>query len=93
MELVLVERSFEAPVDPASIQKTEQKSAWCLEEHSVRFVRSYVSSDGLRMICLYEAPDAEAVRLANRKAGLPFDRVWRGSVFDPAALPGGAVSP
>ena len=28
------------------------------------------------MICLYRAPDAEAVRKANRTAGLPFDRVW-----------------
>jgi hypothetical protein len=84
MELVLVERSFEAPVDPVALQELERKSAWCLDEHSVRFLKSYVASDGLRMICLYEAPDAEAVRAANRKAGLPFDRVWRGSVFDRA---------
>jgi hypothetical protein len=85
MELVLVERSFETPADGATVLELGQRSAWCLEEHSVRYLRSYVSSDGLRMICLYEAPDAEAVRAANRKAGVPFDRVWRGSVFDPAA--------
>jgi len=28
------------------------------------------------MICLYHAPDAESVRLAQRQAGMPLERVW-----------------
>ncbi|MBZ0252845.1 MAG: DUF4242 domain-containing protein, partial [Candidatus Methylomirabilis sp.] len=51
--------------------------------HNVRLLRSYVSPDRLRMICLFEAPDAESVRIANRKAGLPVDRVWTASVHEP----------
>jgi hypothetical protein len=35
------------------------------------------------MICLYQAPDAEAVRHANRMAGVPFDRVWPAQVLAP----------
>jgi hypothetical protein len=29
------------------------------------------------MICLYRAPDADAVREAQRQAGVPFTSVWR----------------
>ena len=35
------------------------------------------------MICLFHAPDAEAVRHANRIAGAPFDRVWPAQVLAP----------
>jgi hypothetical protein len=28
------------------------------------------------MLCLYQSPDAESVRAAQREAGLPVDRVW-----------------
>jgi hypothetical protein len=32
------------------------------------------------MICLFEAPDAESVRIAQEKAGLPFDAAWTARV-------------
>ena len=28
------------------------------------------------MLCLYEAPDAESVRLAENQAGVPYERAW-----------------
>src|SRR5690606_4549242 len=34
------------------------------------------STDGRRVLCLYEAPDAEAVRSTQKQGGLPFDAVW-----------------
>ena len=61
-----------------------QDASWCFEQHSVRLVRSVLSLDGRRMICLFQAPDAESVRVANRIAGLPFDRVWTASVIEPS---------
>lgn len=76
MSLVAVERSFAEPVAFEEVQAAEDRSAWCLEAHGVRFLRTYFSRDRRRMICLYEAPDAESVRLAQEKAGLPFDRAW-----------------
>jgi hypothetical protein len=36
------------------------------------------------MICVYEAPDAEAVRKANTTAKLPFERVWSASLIPSA---------
>ena len=48
----------------------------CLEQYGVTWMRSYFSSDRRRMICHYEAPDAEAVRASNRAAGALFEQVW-----------------
>ncbi len=76
MELVIVERHFETPVDFESIQSVESASAGCLQTHRVTFVQTLFSRDRKRMLCLYEAPDAESVRVAERKAGVPFDRAW-----------------
>jgi len=73
---VVVERAFPTPVTFVQVQHAEERSAGCLDAHGVRFQRTYLSHDGLRMVCLYEAPDAEAVRRAQTAAGLPFERAW-----------------
>lgn len=75
-DLIVVERSFSAPTAFEEIQAREDRGAWCLELHNVRFERTYFSSDRRRMVCLYSAPDAESVRLAQQKAGMPMERVW-----------------
>jgi Protein of unknown function (DUF4242) len=81
MELVIVERTFEEPADLDALHDAEARAHWCLELHNVRFVRSYISSDRRRMICMYEAPDAEAVRIVNSTSKNPFDRVWSASLL------------
>ncbi len=81
--LVLVERTFGEPVHFADVQSQEERGAWCLDLHGVRFVHTLFSSDRQRMICIYEAPDAEAVRLANQKTRVPFDTVWTASILEP----------
>jgi hypothetical protein len=73
---VVVERSFAEPVLLEDIQAIEDRGAWCLEAHGVRFLRTYFSRDRRRMICLYEAGDAESVRIAQQQAGVPFDVAW-----------------
>jgi hypothetical protein len=73
---VVVERRFDTPVTVESLQDIEDTSAWCLEAHKVSFLRTYFSADQRNMICLYQAPDAESVRLAQQQAGMPFERVW-----------------
>jgi hypothetical protein len=84
MEIVVVERTFAEPVEFEVIQALEERGAWCLEAHRVRFLRTYFSADRRRMICVYEAPDAESVRLAQTKAEMPFDCVWTASVHEAA---------
>jgi len=80
MELVIVVRRFEEPQAFEPIQAAEQRVAWCLDQHRVRFLRSYSSRDGLSMVCFYEAPDAESVRLTQAKAGLPVESAWSAAV-------------
>lgn len=83
MELIITERSFEQPVEFDTLQAVEDQFRWCLEQHRVRFIRSYISQDSRRMICIYEAPDAEAVRDVNRTMGIPFDSVYKARLFEP----------
>jgi hypothetical protein len=81
---VLVERRFDAAVTLGEIQALEDAGAWCLDAHKVSFLRTYFSTDRKRMICLYCAPDAESVRLAQRQARMPFDTVWAFARFQSA---------
>ena len=76
MELVLVERRFEQPVDFKDIEGQESAASWCLDTYHVRHMKSFFSKDQRRMLCLYEAPDAEAVRSAEEQAKMPFELAW-----------------
>lgn len=90
MSVVLVERSFREAVVFEEVQAAEDRSAWCLEAHRVRFLKSYFARDRRRMVCLYEAPDAESVRLVQEQARLPFERMWTARVLHhEAAEPAG----
>lgn len=80
---VLVSRAFDQPTEFDAIQALEDAGRHCLETHRVRFVRTFFSTDRRRMICLYAAPDAESVRIAQREAGMPVDRVWAFRRFHP----------
>jgi len=72
----IVSRSFDQPVVLADIQAIEDAGAGCLETHRVRFVRTFFAKDRKRMLCVYQAPDAESVRIAQREARMPVERVW-----------------
>ncbi len=80
---VLVSRRFEAPVGLEEVQAVEHAGASCLSTHRVHFVRTYLSTDRRRMISLYQAPDAESVRLALHDASMPVERVWAFRQFRP----------
>lgn len=75
-EIIVVERSFAQPAPFEELQERETRGAWCLAQHAVRFLRTYAARDERRMLCLYAAPDAESVRLAQAKADMPFERAW-----------------
>lgn len=87
---VIVERAFPEPMPFEEIQAAEGRSRQRFEARRVRFVRAWSSRDGRRMVCLYEAPGEEAVRLAEEEAGVPFERVWTAHVIrHPGAAPDG----
>lgn len=80
---VIVGHSFETPAEFGERELMDEVDMGCFKLHRVRLLRSHLSLDRLRMFSLYEAPDAESVRIAQRMAGLPPDRVWGGTRFAP----------
>jgi hypothetical protein len=83
--VVLVERSFAEPVEFPDVQAMEDRGQWCLDLNGISFLASFFARDRTRMVCVYAAPDAEAVRRTNTRLGLPFERVWPARVFAPDA--------
>ena len=48
----------------------------CLDLYDLDWRRSYLATDGRRMLCWYRAADAETVRLVLRQQGLAATEVW-----------------
>ena len=76
MPHMIVETVYDPPATEEQIDANASKLWPCLEGHDVRWVRSYMSLDRKRRICIFEAPDADAVRVSYRSAGVKFERVW-----------------
>ncbi len=81
MSRVIVERSFSEPVSDAALQDVMKRLGPCLEIYNVTWLRSCLSTDRMRMLCEYEAADAESVRAVQREAQAGFDRVWTAEVI------------
>jgi hypothetical protein len=76
MPHMIVETVFDPPVSDADLDTLSVKLGPCLEGHDVRWIRSYMSLDRRRRVCIFQAPDADAVRASFRSAGVKFERVW-----------------
>lgn len=76
MTKVVVERRFTTPISDADLAAFASRQQSCLATHRVTYRRSLLSQDRRRMICEYEAPDAESVRRVQREAEGPFESVW-----------------
>jgi hypothetical protein len=86
MEHVMVERVFTEPVTVEQLHASLQRAESCMTMYRVRFLRTNLSRDGLRMVCEYEAPDAESVRFVQQRLGMAFERVWTATVLSPEDL-------
>ena len=83
MAVLVLEQSFEIPITPEELNDAAARIDRCLEAHGARWMRSYLSLDRKRMICEFEAADAEQVRESYRSAGVNFDGVWAADVYSP----------
>ena len=81
MANMVVEQTFEKPLSPDDLNAMAKRVDPCLEAHGAKWVRSYISSDRKKVVCEFEAPDAEKVRESYRSAGVTFDKVWTADVF------------
>ena len=73
MPTYVIERNFAEQLDLTSddVKLIEEVNA----DEGVRWLFSFLSADRRRSYCLYEAPSADAVLAAARRAGIPADAV------------------
>ncbi len=84
MVTVVVERTLPHPHTHEDLAAMSKGAAWCLEMYSVKYLHSWLSVDGTRLLCLYEAPDADSVRKTQETANMEYDRVYTVERFPPA---------
>jgi len=82
MPRIVVERTFTTPQSDADMQRVANLERPCLAAYQATWTRSLLSADRMRMVCEYEAADAETMRRIQREAGAEFDRVWIGDVIE-----------
>jgi len=83
MPHILVERRFDTPLTDVEYEATKARLRPCVQLHNVKWVRTYLSHDRRRMICEYEARDAETVRNVFREGSTPFEIAWTADVVEP----------
>jgi hypothetical protein len=77
----MVEQVFTEPFTDERAAAVARQLDPCIEVRDGTWRRSSLSKDRLRMVCEFEAPDAESVREAFRSAGVPFERAWTAHVY------------
>lgn len=82
MPRIIVERSFDTAQSDEAMKLVADQERPCLAAYQARWKRSVISADRTRLICEYEADDAETMRRIQREAGAQFDRVWVGEVIE-----------
>jgi hypothetical protein len=84
MALFVIERQFaeQLEITPESARLVGQVNG----EVGVHWLFSFLSADKKKTYCLYEAPNAEAVREAARRAKLPADVVVEVTEVRPEAF-------
>jgi len=76
--------TFPAKLTPAQFADFYDKYQRACREEGVVPLRTHLSYEAGRAFCLNLAPDAEAVRRAHARVGLPFDAITEVLTADPA---------
>jgi hypothetical protein len=81
MPRFLIERNFAEEVE--ATKDIADNIIRINDEEGVRWLFSFLSPDKRKTYCLYESPNAEAIRIAARRANLPADVVIEVSEIRP----------
>jgi hypothetical protein len=73
MPRFLIERNFAEALEVT--KEGAEQVRQINDEEGVRWLFSFLSPDKRKTYCLYEAPNAEAIRIAARRANIPADVV------------------
>jgi hypothetical protein len=86
MSLIIVETTADQPMTPEMIKDADERVLPCLDARNATWRYSLLASDRQRMICTFDAPDAESVRDSYRRAGLPSRPIWSGDLIKPDTI-------
>jgi len=87
MPRYLVERTFEPAWDVRADSDGHCRRIVEGNGGEVTWLYSYVSDDGRRAFCLYEAPSPEAIRRGASRNELPIESITSVRVLDPYPYP------
>ena len=73
MGLFVIERNFLEGLDPDALDDDQIRAV--NDEVGVKWVLSFLSADRRKTYCLYEAPNADAIRESAARLGVPADAV------------------
>ena len=81
MPRFLIERNFAQALEVT--KEGAEQVRQINDEKGVKWLFSFLSPDKRKTYCLYEAPNAEAIRVAARRANIPADVVIEVSELRP----------
>ena len=81
MPRFLIERNFAEALEVT--KEGAEQVRQINDQEGIRWLFSFLSPDKRKTYCLYEAPNAEAIRVAARRANIPADVVIEVSELRP----------
>ena len=88
MPLFIIERNFAEQLELSN--EDVQTVTRINDDVGVRWMYSFLSADKKKTFCLYEAPNAAAIREAAKRANVPADVIVEVSELRPESLAQGA---
>ena len=82
MALVVVETTYDPPIDQTLWDELVKRSMPCMTERNVAWKRTYLSRDRRRSVCHLEAVDADTVRAAYQRGNVPYDQIWSADLLE-----------
>jgi len=90
MGLYVIERNFAEQLDPDELDYHGIRLV--NDDVGVRWIYSFLSADKKKTYCLYEAPNADALREAAARLGIPADVIVPVEQFGPTAPAAGPAT-
>jgi hypothetical protein len=76
MQTIILERSQEEPVTDEYLENMRLAAEACFEINDVTRKATYVSADGKRFVCLFEARDLQSVQRSLESVGMDYQELW-----------------
>lgn len=88
MNDIFLEREFEPAITTADVWRMAEESGHCFQLYGIDWKGSMLAMGGRRMLCHFQSPDSESIRIALRQSGSQMGPVWPGAVHEAPGLEG-----